>query len=420
MSFLAPVWLAAAAAAALGVVALHFITTQRPPASRLPTARFVPQGDERAASRARRPADLLLLLLRCAALMLLGAAFAGPVTATRSAPLVRVVAVDRSRAAGPDARDSALAVVRAGDAVVLFDSGATIVTTAAAESLRALAVGHTRGSLSAALVGARRAAGELSRTADSVELVIVSPLTADELDAASASMFARWPGRARLVRTVPARRTAPALSITGGDPDDPLAPTIAAIAAIAADAPRDGTVNAVRIVRGEVSMADSAGARGGTAVVVWPRIGTGKASAQGLWAGVATVVAPLTRLAIPAGGRVVARWADGAPAATETALGAGCIRAVGVGVPVAGDVTLQPDFTAVARALVAPCYAANIGAAVADSVAKRYARAGPAAPAAALRTADERSPLVSWLLVAAALVLAAELVVRGRTTGGAA
>ena len=224
MSFVAPFWLGVAAIAALGVVALHLITTQRPPPSILPTARFVPAGDARASSRAARPADLPLLALRCAALLLMGAAFAGPVTHSGGSPLVRVIAVDRSRGAEAGVRDSVIALARAGDALVPFDSSASIVMAGATDSLRALAPGRARGSLSAALVSAWRAARDVARAADSVELVIVSPLTTDELDAASAKIFARWPGRVRLVRTAAARRVAASVTLESGDPDDALRP----------------------------------------------------------------------------------------------------------------------------------------------------------------------------------------------------
>lgn len=409
MSFLAPVWLVAAAIASIGVVALHLITTQRPPPSELPTARFVPQGDARASSRAARPTDLLLLLLRCAALLLMGAAFAGPVTHARGTPLARVVVIDRSRGTLADVRDSAVALTRSGDALVLFDSAATIVTSGAADSLRALAAGHARGSLSAALVGARRAARDLSRGADSVELVIVSPLTADELDAASAATFGRWPGRARLVRTAAARPVGAAVILVSDDPDDALRAPIAALNATAA---RGAAPATVRVVRSGPSSADSAAARDGAALVSWPRIGSAAPSAQGLWAGNATLVAPLARLAIPAAGRPVARWADGQRAAAEWPLGRGCVRAVGVGVPSAGDVTLQPAFGAVARSLLAPCDGANLWAAASDSLAKLFERPGAAATAAALRSTDEDSPLAPWLLAVALLLLACELVVR--------
>ena len=427
MSFLAPLWLAAAAAAALGAVALHFITTQRPPASPLPTARFVPQGDARASSRAARPTDLLLLLLRCAAILLLGAAFAGPVTHARGTSLARVILVDRSRGSLADVRDSALAVMRGGDGaargadvVVLFDSSATIVTGGAADSVRAFAVGRARGSLTAGLVTARRAAADLSQRADSIELVIVSPLIADEIDAASAGTIERWPGRARLVRTGAAPATNVAIALVSGDADDALRPAVAALNYAApnnavGNAGRAGTNTSIRVLRARLVGADSALARDGAAVVFWPHAGTKTPTAQGLWAGNATLVAPLERTALPAvasGTRVVARWADGAPAAIESPLGRGCVRTIGVDVPAAGDVTLQPAFMAVAHALFAPCGGAGISAAVSDSTARLFERPGPAAPAASLRSDDDRSPLAPWLLGGALLLLIGELFAR--------
>ena len=419
MSFLAPLWFAAAAAAVLGVVALHLITTQRPPPAALPTARFVPQGDARASSRAARPTDLLLLLLRCLALLLLGTAFAGPVTHSRGSSLARVIVVDRSRGALADARDSAAALVKDGDAVVLLDSAASIVQRGAADSVRALASVRARGSLSAALVGARRAARDLARTADSVELVIISPLNSDEIDAASAEAASRWPGRTRLVRTAAAPRVRAAITLLSNEPDDALRPAIAALSA------RDGGSagpGAVRVLRAPPAAVDSAAARAGAAVVYWPRIGAAAPVAQGLWAGNATLVAPLARWAVPqptTGSRVVARWADGAPAAVESPLGRGCVRTISVGLPVAGDITLQPAFASLAQSLLAPCEGANSAAPASDSVAKLFARSGAAATAAALRSTDERSPLAPWLLAAALLLLGGELFLRRDATAAA-
>ena len=413
MSFLAPLWLAAAAVASLGVVALHLITTQRPPASALPTARFVPQGDARASSRAARPTDLLLLLLRCVALMLLGTAFAGPVTHPGGSSLARVIAVDRSRGAEADARDSAVALARPGDMVVLFDSSATIVAVGGADSLHAMTVGHARGSLSTGLVAARRAARELARGADSVELDVVSPLTADEIDAASAGLIAAWPGRVRVVRTTAVRVSAAAVTLVSDAADDALRPVVAALNA---HVDRNAKPEAVRVVRAPLGTGDSAAAREGSAVVSWPHSADGgRTTAEGVWAGDATLVAPLERIELQralSGGRVVARWADGTSAAVEWPLGRGCIRAIGVGIPIAGDVTLQPAFAAVARALLAPCDAAVVGAVATDSLVKAFARAGPAATAAALRSTDESSPLAPWLLGAALLLLLGELALR--------
>jgi hypothetical protein len=420
VTFLAPLWLVAAAAGVVGAVSLHLITTQRPPASLLPTARFVPAGDARASSRASRPTDLLLLLLRCAALLLLGTAFAGPVARAASVRFARVIVVDRSRGTLADTRDSALAVLRGAGAgaaaVIVFDSSATAVGASASDSLSALAPAPRRGSLSVALVSARRAASGLALHADSMELVIVSPVTTDEVDAASALMVARWPGRVRLVRTASAKPAAAAVTLAGNDADDPLRPVIAALNAASGGAARA----VVRVERGALTAADSTAARGGAAVVSWPASRASTPAAQGVWAGTATLVAPLTRLALPADGRTVARWADGAPAAMEQPLGRGCVRTIGIGVPNAGDVVLQPAFMSVARALLAPCEGAGTGAAVSDSVARAFARTGPAAPAASLKAPDDGSPLAPWLIGAALLLLGAELFVRRGTARVAA
>ena len=414
MSFLSPIWLAAAALGALAVFALHLITTQRPPPSIFPTARFVPQSDARATSRAARPTDLLLLLLRCAALLLLGAAFAGPVRHARGTSLARVLVVDRSRSALADARDSALTLARQGDALVLFDSAARHVTSGIADSIRSLVPGRSRGSLSAALVAAQRAARTLSRGADSVELIIVSPVTADELDAASAGIAARWPGRARLVRTQAAPVSPVVVTLASEQADDALRP---AIDALNAGQNHATAARSVRVVRRAPLAADSAAARAGAAVVVWLRAGNAAFKAEGLWAGTATIVAPLARLPLARGGRAVARWADGAPAAVEWQIGSGCIREVGVGVPPAGDLTIQPAFVSVARSLFAACDGAPAGVPASDSVVRVFGRGGAAAGASDLHSIDERSALAPWLLGAAMLLLAGETLSRRR--GGA-
>ena len=68
----------------------------------------------------------------------------------------------------------------------------------------------------------------------------------------------------------------------------------------------------------------------------------------------ATLVAPLARLDVvpDTSSRVIARWRDGAVAATERPLGAGCVRDIAVGVPLAGDVTLRPPFVAFLQAYI--------------------------------------------------------------------
>ena len=381
MTFLAPLWLAVAAVAAAGIFALHLITTRRPPAAPLPTARFVPGGEARAASRATRPTDVPLLLLRLLALVLLGAAFARPVARAGGASMARVVILDRSRSALADVRDSALSIVREGDAVVLADSAARPVRNGALDSLRTLQPNGSAGSISAALVAARRAARELTGRADSVELVIVSPLTADEFDAATAPLAAAWPGRVRVVRS----RAAPMTAIVEA-----------------------------RVVTSALSVADSQSARDGAAVVHWPPLAEGRApSAEGVWVRGTTLVALLGRWPIDTAGTPIARWADGAPAVIERSIGRGCIREVGVGVPATGDLTLRPAFVRFRNSITRGCGARSAKDIPVDSGTAALARAGAAASARQFSD-DASSPLAPWLLAAAALALVAEWLARRR------
>ena len=158
MTFAYPWALLAAVGAALLVLALHFIARRRPRAVPFPTARFVPARSVRAPSRSTRPADLLLLLLRVLALLLLGAAFARPALKAERRPLARVVALDLS-ASGRSwsaARDSAARYLRTGDLLVVFDSAARLIPADGRDSLAALVGSHSPGSLSARLGGARR------------------------------------------------------------------------------------------------------------------------------------------------------------------------------------------------------------------------------------------------------------------------
>lgn len=169
MTLLAPLFLAAAAAVAAGVVALHLLARQRPRDAAFPTARFVPDRPARAPSRALRPADLRLLALRVLTVLLAGAALAQPVRTPPRKAIRRVVALDLSRAlADPaDAVARAAALLRDGDALVTFDSVARAVHGNVRDSLRTLRVTTAPGSLSAALIVASRAAAALAPRADS-------------------------------------------------------------------------------------------------------------------------------------------------------------------------------------------------------------------------------------------------------------
>jgi hypothetical protein len=408
MSFLAPLWLALAGLSAAAVVALHLIASRRPPPAPFPTAQFVPEGDSRAVTRTARPADLALLAMRASALLLLGAAFARPAIRARGATTARVVVVDRSRSALADAGDSARAIWRPGDALVLFDSAARRIAVGEADSLRQVQPVGERGAISPALVAAIRAARAIAPRADSLELILVSPVTLDELDSATSVVLAQWRGRVRLIRTAAAVPVVPMVTLESSRPDDELRPVVAALAA---GAPRGGERVTVRVIRNPPAASDSAAALKGTAVVHWPEANGAVPRASGVWAGKATVVAPLSSVRLAETGRVVARWADGRPAALETPLGRGCMRTVGVGTPIAGDVALLPAFVALARQLLGPCSSTSTSVAASDSVVRGFRRAAPSSAPPSRATGLE-SPVAPWLAGAALVLLLSELIAR--------
>ena len=412
MSFAAPVFLAAGALAALAMVALHFLARQRPRAVPFPTARFIPERTARAPSRALHPTDLPLLLLRTLALILLGAAFARPVWEAARHGTVRVVLLDHSRAvrSAAEARDSAAAWLREGDALVLFDSAARVVMGRAVDSLRALPVSRAPGSLSAALVAAHQAVALVAEHADSAELVIVSPLSREEWDAATSVVRAQWPGAIRVVRVgmAVADLERGAVEIRGAS-DDPLR---------AAGLGARRSARGVRVVRGEATAADSVWAADpGRVLVRWPahfpdppRDTTGA-----LVMGDDVVVAPFPRHVPPTGGDVIARWADGSAAVAERPAKAGCVRDVAVEVPAAGDLVLREGFRRVTAGLFAPCGGAPDVRALGDPRVAELRGPAALAPARAWgRNGDRIPPIAKWLLVGAAVLLVAEPLLRRR------
>ena len=452
MSFLSPFMFALGALAAAVAVALHLLTTRRPPRAMLPTARFVPMSEARAVSRSKRPTDLLLLASRVLAALLLGAAFARPVLDAPGPSVRSVVMLDvSSNVAAPEAA-AGLAAERLteGGVLVVFDTvaralgedsiaarigegkrGAGADGAAGARAASQTPPRASRGSISAALVSAMRAARYVARGADSVRLVLVSPLAEEEFDAATDALRAEWPGAIDLVRVAAvtdSARGVPVRLVSALD-DDPLAPALVRL-------PAARGAHEVRLVRTEPSAADSAWARGagrdvgrdvGRVLVHWPFSGDETAVADGVTAfGLreATLVAPLIRLSIDTTGRsrVVARWRDGAVAVVESPLGEGCVRRVGVGIALAGDITLRAPFERFLAEIVEPCGGAR-GAAVSDSVAQRFAQrfarrfAGGTQAVSASRLAAGASadPGIAALLLALALAaLTAEWIIRRR------
>lgn len=382
MTFLAPGFLYAAIVAAAATVALHFIASRNARAVVLPTARFVPESSVQARVRSRRFSDSRLLALRVLLVLLIGAALARPVRLPRRERIARVIVADRSGAvrSGGEVRDSVRALYRPGDAVVSFDSAA--VRMPSGDSLRT-PTGDVSGSLSAGLVQAYAAASRIRAGADSIELVVISPLVATEGDRATARIRALWPGRARVVR-------------------------------VAADTFRTGmpalvTWNAA--IRPPLAIAR-------------PRVDT----AGAVVAGNDVLVAPFQRRwAYPAdslrGAAVVARWVDGEPAAVErrttTPTVASCVRSVAIPIDSTGDLLLRPAFIRLRSRLLRPCGAVatsmdtsqvTLGRVIAGDGPLARADIFPPSPSAP-------SSLAPWLLGAAMVLMGAELVLRRRRTG---
>ena len=423
MTFLAPIFFYIGVAVAAGAVALHFIVTRQPASSPLPTVRFVPTSSVRVTTVAPVPEDLLLLLLRVLLALLIGAALARPVLTPERRAVAHIVLADVSRAVGEieAVRDSARAILEPGDVLVAFDSAARVIRSGAADSAARLARSEREGRLSPALIAAMRAASTLRATADSVELAIVSPLRASEVDGATQAARALWPGRIRIVRVATGADSIsppPGLSLRAAA-DDPLAVAATAAGIVAND-------SAVRVVRGAASAADSVWAAAGRHTLVrWPAV-----DAPHGWVArakpdtVAAVVAGEAALVFsferrwrldsavhPT--RVAARWVDGEPAAIDRAVGAGCIRDVAVPVPTRGDLVLRPAFGRFVRALGAPCEGVAGGPALADAELGALAGSGPLATRDEIRPPDVvATPLVPWLLGAALLLALIELLLR--------
>ena len=408
MTFLAPWWLAATAALGSLVVVLHLLARRRPRTYFFPTTRFIPDRPTTAASLAARPADLPLLLYRLFLLLLLGAAFAQPVTSPPS-KTTHLVLVDRSRVAPP--LDSAsMALVRSADAVIAFDSSARL--SPRREDLTLLP-GRGRGSLSVALAAALRVAPQLAATGDSIALTIVSPFALEEFDQATSEIRQKWKGRIALAPVEP-RQPSQAEARVALAPDDPLAATIALLEP-------DGMLSS-RLVRAPALPRDTAFARAGNALVIWPsrleEMGWARRpidTVRGVAADDQAVVAAFPREFLPPAGALAAVWSDGAAAATVIPLGEGCIRNVAIPLPGAGDLVLRESFLRLSRSLLAPCSGSSDATAAPEAwldSLRGSARLFPSKTVAG--SVERKAPAHRWLLLSAALVFALEPLVRRR------
>jgi hypothetical protein len=419
MSWLLPSALAIAAIAIVGVIALHFIARSRPLAEPLPTARFVPQRAVRARARSLALSDVLLLLLRIGAVAVVGAGVAGPMFVNTHGRVRRIVLLDRSRdiADMSEARDSARSLLRAGDVLIAFDSIASRLT---ADALNAITTSGAPGSISAGLASALRAAVRISAETDSVELIVLSPFSEEEFDAATSRIRATWPGRIRLVALGASLLDSTRASVvSAADPND----AVMAGLSLAGVARAGGNV---RLVRGRMMAVDSAWVRdSGRVLLHWPANDTivdwpvrSAIDAVGaVTSSTGTMIGRFPRL-WALNGEPVARWADGEPAAVERALGRGCIREVGVMLDAASDITLREPFRRFVARLLEPCGGAR-RTSPADAATLASFRGGsgtPLAMATVLRDrSSESSRWTPWLLGVGALLLLVEIVMRRST-----
>jgi len=427
MTFLAPIFFYIGLGIAASAIALHFIVTRQPASSPLPTVRFIPVSAVRVTTVAPIPEDLLLLLVRVLAAILIGAAFARPVLTSTKRPVARIVMADVSRGVGDIAmvRDGARALLSEGDALIVFDSSAHVVRENVADSAARLARSERQGRFSPALIAALRTAAKLRTAADSIELVLISPLRTAEMDGATHAIRALWPGRMRIVRVAASSDSLP--------PAAGLAVRAAADDGVALAALVGGLStgdSAVRIIRGAAALVDSVWAGIGRHTLVrWPANGAPPGWAArarpdtigAVIAGEAALVFPLERRWQPgpaaSASRVTARWVDGAPAAVERSIGDGCIRDVAIPVPTRGDLVLRPEFARLVRALGAPCDAAIIGFALPPDEVAVLAGTGPLVSTATILPPDVvATPLVPWLVVAGLLLVLLEIWVRRGST----
>ena len=366
MTFLAPGWLVMGAVSSVAVLALHLLNRQRLSPRPFSTARFVPEAPVRAVSRTWQPTDVALLILRVATVSLIGVGLARPALPPGRHTAV-IVLVDRSPAA--DSADIARAVAS------LPSAPDTVISMSG---------------LSAGFLGAHLAGARLSGRADSVELVVVSPLRAGLWDAATESIRHSWRGRVRLIRTAPRRDS----GATGVDVDAaPDHPVRAALARL--------------------------GVRAGPGLVRlrWPST-PAIDTATGVYAAGAALVGRLPRFSggWRTGGTAVAWFIDGSPAVVEYSLGQGCERVVGFG-PDAGDGLIRAAGLRIVERLVAPCgtgWTPDLYLPADSARVSLLAGAGPLASAQTLGP-DPGRPITLLPLVLALILLGGERFLRRRT-----
>ncbi len=417
LTFATPWVLAVGALASTAIVTLHFLSVQRPPALLLPTARFLDEGATRAVSRSAKPSDVLLMLLRVAALVLSSIALAGPrwVSARATSQLLVVADVamrkDSAALASRDGvtqfvwMDSVDAAGAAAGLRVTLTSALPMAVRAAAMTasqhpevdsfrLRIIAVPHQRVDddgwrawrsawPGAVQVVTRDTSGQLVRAVDASrganralnatlagEAAPTSIGTATAISAASSTAMPRAAAVARVefdsigaddpVRAAFAIRSAPSKPSTGRDA---VAQRVVRVSRGAIAVPRATGIARTATENPSIALTDPTNA---VVTVRWPSSGVpvGWESMRDTSSAVAARGLALvgrwsrtSRVSASAlrGAHPIAWWADGSVAALERATSTGCTRDVGIVVPPSSELLIDPAADALLAALLAPC-----------------------------------------------------------------
>lgn len=417
----APGYLVAGAALALVPLILHMLARTPPERRALPTARFL-TADRRTRLRMRRPSDLLLLALRMAFLVLLGAAFARPEWLPERSGESVVVLLDAGADMAPVWEDALTATrERLGGrgTLVTFDTAAHVHDDPAVvlDSLRQTGPGAAHASYLAALRGARAAARSLP--AESAAAVLVTrPRWGAWSPGVVIAREAAWRGRIDVVTLEPSDGDAAAVgdadggggadgagvvdgavdevlprsaAIVGAD-GHPLHPyATAALQALGYAPGADSAADLVVLLPGSGDRATGPGVAPASSVVVLggpTRPGAaGSSEAAAAWseAGAESAAAPRSRgrLVLPGGhhlegwvpragvaadgARIVAVWEDGRPAAAARDQSGSCIAYLAAE-PVAPTVAADPGFPRLLRALAEGCESGEIAASPVDGL----------------------------------------------------
>lgn len=409
LAFASPAWLIAGLAALVVPLVLHLIAPRPPARAPLPTARFLEPRSRMRRQIARRPRDLPLLLLRCAFLLLLFGALAGPRLVPARAGTADLVLVDPAAAADSLALGAARS--RAGDDAIFVAAEPDFASTLA--SLPSLALRATRAdSVRAWWVTPLHWRGWTPGTATLRR--DAWPAAIGLIEATAPTDHATTDGVARVVHVVfpdsaaPFLRTAlEALGFTARvslSLDDADGPHDAIVSA-------DAGVDSARIA----TLAQA----GGTVVIA----ASGNASTRILVAGDLLLRDAIGSTVDAIGDeRPVAFWADGEAAAVARAAGAGCIVRTGIGL-VAPPLTGSPALPGLLRHLLAACDDVDPAATLPLGSVARATLAGGDTPGAVAVAAlpgagDAGMPLSRWLLLAALAVALIETWITGRRDRG--